>query len=304
MARKPILGTPLGSLLSSTIIEEAPIEANEATQTVITTNGGQKNRQVISYLPVERLQRSSYQPRREFDEDALNELAASIRAQGIVQPIVTRRMKDGKNYEIIAGERRWRAAQLAGLTEVPTIVREVSDETALAMTMIENLQREDLNPLEEASGLEQLMSQFQLTHQELADVVGKSRSAVTNFLRLLSLRTEVKTMLEHNDLEVGHARALLALEDEAQVEAARTVVARSLSVRQTEALVRSMQSRKAGEAKTDDKAADPDVLALQDRLSETLGAKVLIQCNKKGKGKVVVEYSSLDELEGILSHIS
>lgn len=303
MARKPILGTPLGSLLSSTIVEEPVPVQQENTETVIISNEN-KTRQVISYLPIERLQRSSYQPRREFDEEALNDLADSIKSQGIVQPIITRRMTDGKNYEIVAGERRWRAAQIAGLTEVPTIVRDVSDEAALAMTMIENLQREDLNPLEEASGLEQLMSQFQLTHQELADIVGKSRTAVTNFLRLLSLRSEVKTMLEHNDLEMGHARALLALEDEAQIEAARVVVARSLSVRQTEALVRSMQKQSPDKAGKRDKGTDPDVLALQDRLSETLGTKVLIQHNAKGRGKFVVEYSSLEELEGIMSHIS
>ncbi len=300
MARKPILGTPLGSLLSSTIIERS-ITSEENNDAGITS-AEHKTRQVISYLPIERLQRSSYQPRKEFDEEALKELADSIRAQGIVQPIVSRRMPDGKNYEIVAGERRWRAAALAGLTEVPTIVRDISDEAALAMTMIENLQREDLNPLEEASGLEQLMSQFQLTHQELAEIVGKSRTAVTNFLRLLTLRTEVKTMLEHNDLEMGHARALLSLEEETQVEAARVVVARSLSVRQTEALVRSMQKQdKTGKA---GKKLDPDVIALQDRLSDTLGTKVQIQHTAKGKGKFVVEYSSLEALEGIMAHIS
>ncbi len=303
MARRPILGTPLGSLLSSTIFEDPVLQ--EDAETVIAAAPGEqhKNRQAITYLPIERLQRSSYQPRRDFNEEALQELADSIRAQGIVQPIVARRLSDGKNYEIIAGERRWRAAQLAGLMEVPTIIRYVSDEAALAMTMIENLQREDLNPLEEASGLEQLMSQFQLTHQELAEVVGKSRAAVTNLLRLLGLHPEVKTLLENNDLEMGHARALLVLDGLAQVDAARTVVSRGLSVRQTEALVRAFQqqaNKKIGKTG----ASDPDVLALQDRLSETLGAKVVIQYNTKGKGKLVVEYSSLEELDGILSHIS
>lgn len=304
MSRKSILGTPLGSLLSTSFIEEPRtyIIAESETEQVLTAVKG-KDRQVLSYLSLEKLQRSPYQPRKDFDQDALNELADSIRAQGVLQPIVVRPAQDGKHYEIIAGERRWRAAQLAELSEVPVIIRDVSDETALALAIIENLQREDLNPLEEAMGFERLMSEFHLTHQDLANVVGKSRAAVTNLLRLLSLRPEVKTMLEHNDLEMGHAKALLGLEEAKQVEVARVVVARGLSVRQTEALVRQVQQHQDIPPEAA-KQPDPDVVALEQRLSEVLCAKVLIQHGAKGKGKLVITYSSLDELDGILAHIN
>lgn len=300
MSRKSILGTPLGSLLSTAFIEEphTGYTAESQLEPVLTAVKG-KDRQVLSYLAVEKLQRSPYQPRKDFDEAALNELASSIRSQGIIQPIVVRPATDGKHYEIIAGERRWRAAQLAELSEVPVVIRDVSNETALALAIIENLQREDLNPLEEAMGFERLMSEFHLTHQDLADVVGKSRASVTNLLRLLTLRPEVKTMLEHNDLEMGHARALLPLEGTKQVEVARTVVMRGLSVRQTEALVRQVQQNK----ETISSQTDPDVLALEQRLSEILCAKVAIQHGSQGKGKLVINYSSLDELDGILAHI-
>lgn len=300
MSRKSILGTPLGSLLSATLVDEVQAYTHEAdTVPVLTAVKGDK-RPTLSYLPVEKLQRSPYQPRKDFDQDALNELASSIKSQGILQPIVVRAVKNG--YEIIAGERRWRAAQLAELTEVPAIIREVSDETALALAIIENLQREDLNPLEEAMGFERLMTEFHLTHQDLADVVGKSRSAVSNLLRLLSLRSEVKTMLEHNDLEMGHARALLGLEGNKQVEVARIVVARGLSVRQTEALVRQVEQNKHLPI-SQTAQPDPDVAALELRISEILCAKVAIQHGSKGKGKLVINYSSLDELDGILAHI-
>lgn len=306
MSKKSILGTPLGSLLSTSFIEEEPgaylQERDEDTVPVLTAIKG-KDRQVISHLAVEKLVRSPYQPRTDFDQDALNELADSIRAQGIIQPIVVRPAPGGTQYEIIAGERRWRAAQLAQISEVPVIIRDVPNETALALAIVENLQREDLNPLEEALGFERLMTEFKLTHQDLAEVVGKSRTGVTNLLRLLSLRPEVKTMLEHNDLEMGHARALLGLENEKQVEVARVVVARGLSVRQTEALVRQVQQNK-DIPPAEPKKADPDVLALEERLSEMLCAKVVIQHGPKGKGKMVVSYSSLDELDGILAHIN
>lgn len=304
MAKKSILGTPLGSLLSTSIIEEPEqnFSSEEMSATAVTAAPKNKNHQVISYIPVDRLERSPYQPRKEFDEDALNELADSIRAQGILQPIVVRAVGVEKRFEIIAGERRWRAAQLAGLEEVPAIVREVSDETALALAIVENLQREDLSPLEEAMGLERLMNEFQMSHQEMGDVVGKSRASVSNLLRLLTLRSEVKTMLEHNDLEMGHARALLSLQGMQQVEAARVVVAKSLSVRQTEAYVRHLMEQK--ESAFQAKQGDPDIIALEQRLSETLGANVNIQHTAKGKGKLVVKYSSLDELEGILAHIT
>jgi ParB family chromosome partitioning protein len=303
MSRKSILGTPLGSLLSAAYTDEPQSYVQDTETAPVLTAVKGKGRQVLTYLPVEKLQRSPYQPRREFEPQALEELAASIRAQGILQPIVVRPVGDGKQYEIIAGERRWRAAQLAELSEVPAIIREVSDENALALAIIENLQREDLNPLEEAMGLERLITEFKLTHQQLSEVVGKSRTAVTNLLRVLSLRPEVKTMLEHNDLELGHAKALLALEGAKQVEVARMVVARGLSVRQTEALVRLAQQ---GELRPEAVKAqpDPDVASLELRLSEVLCAKVMIQHGTKGKGKLVITYSSLDELDGILAHIS
>jgi len=304
MSRKSILGTPLGSLLSTAFIEEPRAymtESENDSEQVLTAVRG-KDRQALSYLSLEKLQRSPYQPRREFDEAALNELADSIRSQGIIQPIVVRPASDGQHYEIIAGERRWRAAQLAELAEVPVIIRDVTNETALALAIIENLQREDLNPLEEAMGLERLMSEFHLTHQDLATVVGKSRAAVTNLLRLLGLRPEVKTMLEHNDLEMGHARALLGLTEDKQVEVARAVVARGLSVRQTEALVRQVQQNQDIPLAAA-KRIDPDVAALEQRLSEVLCAKVAIQHGSQGKGKLVINYSSLDELDGILAHI-
>jgi ParB family chromosome partitioning protein len=300
MSRKSILGTPLGSLLSATLEDEPHSYAQEVDLAPVLTAIKGDNRPSLSYLAVEKLQRSPYQPRKEFDPDALNELADSIRSQGILQPIVVRPIAQG--YEIIAGERRWRAAQLAGLSEVPTIIRDVPNETAMALAIIENLQREDLNPLEEALGFDRLMTEFKLTHQDLAEIVGKSRASVTNLLRILSLRSEVKTMLEHNDLDLGHAKALLGLEGDKQVEAARIVVARGLSVRQTEALVRQIQQNKPVVAPVSQ--PDPDVLALEQRISEILCARVAIQHGTHGKGKLVINYSSLDELDGILAHIS
>ena len=255
----------------------------------------------LRQLPVDLLQRGRYQPRRDMHPESLEDLAASIKAQGIVQPITVRAIAGGR-YEIIAGERRWRAAQQAGLHEVPAVVRELSDQAAMAMALIENIQREDLNPIEEADALRRLIDEFSLTQQEAADAVGRSRTAVTNLLRLLSLQEEVRRMLEHGDLEMGHARALLALEGAAQLEAARQVVARGLSVRETEGLV-----RRAGQKKPVATAApakvDPDVRRLQDDLSERVGASVRIQANAKGKGKLTIEFSSHDELEGILARI-
>lgn len=301
MARKPILGTPLGSLLSTSIIE-APIRQSEHDALALTAVDSSGKKLNISYLPVERLQRSPYQPRKDFDEEALAELSASIKAQGIIQPIVARMVGDGKQYEIIAGERRWRAAQMAGLHEVPVVIHQVPDEAALAMAIIENLQREDLNPLEEAMGLERLMSEFHMTHQDLADAVGKSRVTVTNLLRLLTLKSELKTMLEHRDIEMGHARALLGLAPEQQLEVGRIVVAKGLSVRQTEELVRRYQQD--NKHPTTIRSLDPDVSILQDKLSEILGAQLEIKHGAKGKGKLVISYNSLEELDGILAHIS
>ena len=250
-------------------------------------------------LPVDLIQRGACQPRRDMDPDTLEELAQSIRAQGVMQPIVVRPIADGR-YEIIAGERRWRASQLAGLDRIPALIRDVTDEAAVAMALIENIQRENLNPIEEAAALKRLQEEFGLSQQEVADAVGKSRTTVTNLLRLMNLESDTRILLERGDLEMGHARALLGLSGNRQVEAARQVVARGLSVRQTEALVRRIQQETPAPAP---KRPDPDVVRLQEKLSDTLGARVKIAHSPKGKGKVVIEYSSLDELDGILSHI-
>lgn len=254
----------------------------------------------LRHLAVTQIERGRYQPRRDMSPEALEELAESIRAQGVMQPIVVRPVSSD-HYEIIAGERRWRAAQLVGLKNVPAVVRYVEDEAAIAMALIENIQREDLNPMEEALALSRLKDEFELTHQEVADAVGKSRAMVTNLLRLLSLEESARRMLEHGDLEMGHARALLGLQGEEQVEAAKVVVAEGLNVRQTEALVRDF-----GKAKPAPKTPvpeDPNVKALMRELSERLGAPVDIKQGAKGKGRLVISYSSLDELDGILAHI-
>lgn len=254
----------------------------------------------LQHLPLDLIQRGKYQPRRDMDPSALEELANSIKAQGVMQPIVVRPIGGGR-FEIIAGERRWRASQQAGLDKIPAMVREVPDEAAIAMALIENIQREDLNPIEEAVALQRLQQEFELTQQQVADAVGKSRVTITNLLRLIALPEEIKTLLAHGDLEMGHARALLGLPLEQQVEGARHVVARGLTVRQTEALVRqwlNSKDRPAEKAK-----ADPDINRLEQRLAEKLGAPVQIKHGTKGKGQLVIRYSSLDELQGVLAHI-
>ncbi|UZE96169.1 ParB/RepB/Spo0J family partition protein [Alkalimarinus alittae] len=251
-------------------------------------------------LPVDLIQRGVYQPRRDMDPEALEELADSIRQQGVMQPIIVRPIAENR-YEIIAGERRWRATQIAGLDRVPAIIRDVADDAAVAMALIENIQRENLNAMEEAMALQRLQDEFELTQQEVAHAVGKSRSTVTNLLRLIGLSHDVKVMLEHGDLEMGHGRAMLSLSPELQLQAANQVVAKSLSVRQTEALVRKLQEEKDHPKET--KKVDPDIRRLQQDLSERIGAKVAINHNAKGKGKLVIEYSSVDELDGILNHI-
>ena len=254
----------------------------------------------LQHLPVEIIQRGKYQPRRDIDPVTLDELAQSIKAQGVVQPIVVRAI-DGGRYEIIAGERRWRASQQAGLEKIPAIVRDVTDEAAIAMALIENIQREDLNPIEEAVALQRLQQEFQLTQQQVADAVGKSRVTVSNLLRLIALPEEIKILLSHGDLEMGHARALLGLPAERQVEGARHVVARGLTVRQTEALVRQwLSDREMPKAQV---KADPDIARLEQRLAERLGSPVQIKHGEKGKGQLVIRYSSLDELQGVLAHI-
>lgn len=265
-----------------------------------TTDGNSHSQdQQLKELPVDLIQRGKYQPRRDMDPQALEELAVSIRAQGVMQPIVVRSIGD-ERYEIIAGERRWRATQLAGLDTIPTVIRDVPDEAAIAMALIENIQREDLNPIEEAIALQRLQQEFELTQQQVADAVGKSRVSITNLLRLTSLPEDVKLMLERGDLEMGHARALLGLPAEQQTLAARQVVAKGLTVRQTEALVRLWLNprRDPGQQRL-----NPDVERLQQDLGERLGAEVKLQHGAKGKGKLVISYSSLDELDGILGHI-
>jgi len=254
----------------------------------------------LQHLPLDLIQRGKYQPRRDMDPQALEELAQSIKTHGVMQPIVVRPVSGGR-FEIIAGERRWRASQQAGLEKVPALVREVPDEAAIAMALIENIQREDLNPIEEAVALQRLQQEFQLTQQQVADAVGKSRVSISNLLRLIALPEEIKTLLSHGDLEMGHARALLGLPAEQQVEGARHVVARGLTVRQTEALVRQWLSSK--ETPKAEVTVDPDISRLEQRLAERLGSPVQIKHGQRGKGQLVIRYSSLDELQGVLAHI-
>ena len=256
---------------------------------------------VLRQLPVEFLQRGKYQPRRDINAEALEELASSIRAQGVMQPLVVRNIGQDQ-YEIIAGERRWRAAQQAGLDNVPVIIRDVSDEAAIAMALIENIQREDLNAMEECLALLRLQQEFQLTQQQVADAVGKSRSAVTNLMRLASLENEVQKLLERGDLELGHAKCLLALEGAVQVNAARTVVGDSLTVRQTEVLVKKLQSGNSTKPAVL-APSTPDIKRLEDEISEKIGVPVSIQHTAKGAGKLVFKYNSVDELDGILTHL-
>jgi len=250
-------------------------------------------------LPIEFLQPGQYQPRKIMMDDALEELASSIRAQGIIQPIVVRSVGKDK-YEIIAGERRWRAAQLAELSEIPSLVKDIPDEAAIAMSLIENIQREDLNAIEEAAALQRLMQEFELTHQQTADAVGKSRTTITNLLRLLSLTDICRTLLERGDLEMGHARALLSLPSDDQTAIARTVVAKGLTVRETEKMVRLVNEPKKASFSA---KADPQIEALERRISDKIGAATKIQHSPKGKGKLVIQYNSLDELDGLLSHM-
>ncbi len=252
----------------------------------------------LRHIPVERIRRGPWQPRRDFDPAALEELAASIRAQGVLQPVVVRPAGDA--YELVAGERRWRAAQMAGLAEVPAVVREVDDRTAAALALIENIQRRDLNPIEEARGLARLIEEHGLTHQEAAEAVGRSRAAVSNLLRLLELDAEVRAMVERRELEMGHARALLALPPARQREAAARVVARGLSVRETERLVRRLRAAAAPAPPA--ARRDPDVARLEQALSERLGAPVRLEHAGRG-GRIVIRYTSLEELDGILERL-
>ena len=255
----------------------------------------------LRQIPIDLLRRGKYQPRTHMDAQALEELAASIKAQGVVQPIVVRALGSG-DYEIVAGERRWRAAQLAGLETIPAVVRKIPDEAAIAIALIENIQREDLNPIEEANAFQRLIDEFRMTHQQVAEAVGRSRAAVTNLLRLLTLNNDVREMLEKAQMDMGHARALLALEGAVQSKAAHQVVEKGLSVRETENLVRRLLSKASGHTAARG-AVDPDIRLLQQQLSERLGAKVRIQHSRRGKGRLVIEYTNLDELEGILAKL-
>jgi ParB family chromosome partitioning protein len=303
MTEKRKLGKGLDVLLSRGSTETMasllgkPKDPTTPPQKVAEKNGDLKN------IPIDLIQRGKYQPRTDMHEEALEELAASIRVQGVMQPIVVRPISADK-YEIIAGERRWRATQIAGLDSIPAIIKPVSDEAAIAMSLIENIQRENLNPIEEAMALKRLQDEFGLTQQEVADAVGKSRATVTNLMRLIGLSIDVRRMLEHGDLEMGHARALLSLPDTQQSEAARSVVGKGLSVRQTESLVRRLIAEAGVTTSASTKLVDPDINNLEENLADKLGAKVMIQHTAKGKGRLVVKYNSLDELDGILSHIN
>jgi ParB family chromosome partitioning protein len=283
------LGRGLDALLTNpTKKDNADVKNN------LETHG--KNTE-LQDLPVEQLHPGKYQPRKDMSSEALDDLANSIKSQGIIQPIVVRPVNE-HSYEIIAGERRWRAAQLAELDMVPCLIKHVPDEAAVAIALIENIQREDLNAMEEAIALERLLIEFELTHQEVADAVGKSRTAVSNLLRLNNLNSEVKTLLEHGDIEMGHARALLALDNDIQTNTARVVVAKELNVRETEALIKKIQ---LPPKEIKEKTLDPNVKLLEQNLSEKLGSQVAINHNKKGKGKLVISYSDLQELDGIIS---
>jgi ParB family transcriptional regulator, chromosome partitioning protein len=300
MHRKPTLGRGLADLLG----QSAP---RATLATPISAPSPVTAGEELAKLPLDLLQRGRYQPRMDMRPETLQELADSIKAQGVVQPIVVRPLDvpspgESQRYEIIAGERRWRAAQMAGLSEIPAVIRRIPDEAAIAVALIENIQREDLNPLEEARALERLITEFSMTHQQAAEAVGRSRAGVSNLLRLLELAPEVSERVEKREIEMGHARALLALTNrKQQAEVATLIVKKGLSVRETEALVRRMQLPEP--VTRGDEPDDPNVNRLQQELSEKLGAKVAIQHSTGGKGRLVVSYNSLDELDGILAHI-
>ena len=286
--KKNPLGRNLSSMLSKSALQHAADNASSESSP----------RDSLREIPLDLINPGPYQPRSIFDSDRLEELAESIRHQGVIQPVVVRTKGDNK-YELIAGERRWRAAQIVGIEKIPAIIREVPDEIAIAMALVENIQREDLNPIEEARALRRLVDEFQMTHKEAGDAVGRSRSAVSNLLRLLDLSEEVRELVDARHLEMGHARALLTLENSLQAKAAREVVRKSLSVRETEQLVRRMKNPPVQKPRV----LDPDVQRLQDKLSEKLCARVKLSTGTRGKGKMVISYNSVDELEGILEQM-
>ncbi len=305
--KRPSLSRGLGALLGQPAATVSP-----ATAAVVTALRPMDEE--LQKIPVDLLQRGKYQPRIDLRQETLQEPADSIKAQGVVQPIIVRPIAaaTGDNgaqpseqrYEIIAGERRWRAAQLAGLHEIPAVIRRVPDQAAIAMALIENIQRENLNPLEEARALQRLITEFELTHATAAEAVGRSRAAVSNLLRLLDLGEETRSLVEHRELEMGHARALLGIDNKRQqAEIAAQVAQQKMSVRDTEALVKRLASPSASGASESSSRADPNIRKLEAELSEKLGAKVQVQHSSGGKGKLVISYHTLDELDGILEHI-
>jgi len=289
---EPRLGRNLSELLSLSSLKN---------DDVVEQPGSEPAGPQLQQVPVDVIQRGKYQPRKDMDVALLEELACSIRSQGVLQPIILRPITEDR-YEIIAGERRWRAAQLAELVTIPAIIREDDDETVMALVLIENMQRENLNPMEEAAGISRLINDLSLTHQQVAATLGKSRVTVTNLLRLMSLQQRVKQYLEQGELNFGHAKVLLALEGVLQIQAANIAVKRSLSVRETEKLIKKLQSPM--KSLNLGKTIDPDVRHLQDNLSEKLGATVKIKHSPRGHGKIVISYGDLDELDGILEHIN
>ena len=289
--KKRKLNRGLDALLGTELTRQKTGET-ATSSTATPVDGG------LRQIRLEKLQRGKYQPRIEFDEAALNELAESIKAQGVMQPIVVRSIS-ADQFEIVAGERRWRASQIAGLDSIPALVRDISDETAIAMALIENIQRENLNPMEEARALKRLQSEFDLSQQEVANAVGKSRPVIANLLRLLSLESGAAELLESGQIDAGHAKVLLALEGSQQVMAARKVAEAKLSVRQTEALVKALLNPSVAELEV---KTDPDIDRLERKLSEQFGTKVSIE-NKNGRGRLIIQYSNLDVLDGILGRI-
>ena len=297
MAKKRGLGRGLDALLASVNSPEVPSE--DSNQSIDTTESGSGDG--YRSLPLEVSEPGRYQPRRDLEPEALDDLANSIKAQGVMQPIVIRPIETEGRYEIIAGERRWRASKMAGLTEIPVVIKDVPDDAAIAMALIENIQRENLNPMEEAVALHRLQEEFELTQQEVANAVGKSRSSVANLLRLMKLTLDVRTLLEHGDIEMGHARALLALDGEDQINAANEVTAQGLSVRQTEELVRKWSEVSTHTPKKAEKIVFPELESIAASLSQDWSTKVTINQNSKGKGKITIAYDSPESLESLLA---
>ncbi len=299
-AKKNRLGRGLDALLGEVRKPEENIEKSVSTTSSVTGQQSATEKSPYKNIPIDLLDTGAYQPRTHMDEQTLDELAESIKSQGLIQPILVR-PKTADRYEILAGHRRWRACQRAGLESIPAVIKEVSDQAALAVALIENIQREDLNPIEEAMGLKRLMDEFGATHEQIATQIGRSRTAVTNLLRLLSLNPKVRDHVESGELDMGHARALLALSDNEQISLSNMIISRGLTVRDTEKKVRQMQTA-TPKSRISHLAKDADVLRLESELSDKLAAKVSIQQGRK-KGKLVIEYHSLDELDGIIKRI-